>query len=257
MQRTMLSLLLALSLTLAGCLSFTDGGEELEESDLPSDDEEENLEALLEANQTEGPAPLSVTFTLNATPLENGSLDWTLDPGDESPNATGNQLPHTFNHTYEDAGNYTARLSVDHANQTATASLDVTVPPPEQEEDDAQDEDDAEEDADEEESKEAPNPVTLEGTALVGHPLHLAKCLRQGVDGQFHEIAPAEAGWTYQVEPVDTFAVYWWAGSEYVDAGEDAGTVPDQATHVELCLTEGNVDQDYTVTLWHPDHEDA
>lgn len=256
MERKTLTLLVALALALSGCLG-SNGADDEDPDQLDHEDDLEPLQAILDANQTSGQAPLSVTFTLNAT--DHAPLDWSLDPDDGTPPFTGQTLPATIEHTYRDAGEHTPRFAIDAGNQTDQATLTLTVEPPvEDDEDDdangdtANDGDDASTNGD-----DVPDPVTVTGTALIGHPFHPAECFHEGVDGDMHEIDPAQPGWAYRLEPTDTFAVYWWNGNEYLEPGDDAGTVPEGADTIELCLMEGNSEASYEVILHHPEHPDA
>jgi PKD repeat protein len=83
--------------------------------------------ATLVADVVNGTAPLSVNFTMNATP---GATSWRLAFGDGSfTNGTGQ--PATANHTYAVGGNFSANLTVVYAQgANATAGVDITVAVP-------------------------------------------------------------------------------------------------------------------------------
>lgn len=264
MSRTLLPILLAASLALAGCVGTDDGDEALEETATDAaENETETPEptAALSANRTSGPAPLNVSFSLEAS-AGNASADWTFEPGDGGEAVEGDASNATVDHTYEEAGNYTALLTVEAGNRTADDAVNVTVEPaPETDasgnETGSEDEEDASDEDGDADASDVPDPVVIEGDTLAGHPAHIQICVRMGVDAGYHEIAPAEAGWTYALEPADSFAVYWWNSDGFVANGEDTGTVPDGATHAEICATTGTVMSSYTLTLWHPDDPDA
>lgn len=255
--------LLSLTLILSGCLGTSDGDDEAldptntstqgnETSDVSSGTDNTAPEASLSANQTTGQAPLAVTFTLEGSDADGDALRWTFTIQQGAQLSTGDQLPATVNHTYDRAGNFTAVLTVDDGNQTAGANLTITVTAPDTDDATGNGTGNATTSAD-----DLPDPVVINGTAAVGHPAHILHCFRGGIDGSYHEISPAEGGWTYALEPAEDFAVYWWGDGEFLEAGETSGTVPSEATHAEVCMTEGNVMGSYSLTLWAPGHPDA
>lgn len=104
-----------------------------------------------------------------------------------------------------------------------------------------------------------PDPVIVRGETLVGHPLHSAGCIMNGVDGAMHELGQKVDDWRFRLSPDDTFVAYWWQGEDYLDdgSGESAGTVPAGATHVEVCRTTGTETAEYVLTIRHPDDPEA
>ncbi len=86
------------------------------------------LEARLAAEPTSGPAPLSVTFS--AAGSTGPIVSFTIDFGDGSPAYTGTDLTVSVSHTYNEAGTYTATLTVQDAQgRRATHSRTITVLP--------------------------------------------------------------------------------------------------------------------------------
>ena len=103
-----------------------------------------------------------------------------------------------------------------------------------------------------------PARITINGTALALNPAHEFFCIRDGVDGNIHQIGRDVDGWRFTTDPEDTFAVYWFdSDQEYLEGGTGAGSVPTGAAHAEICNAEGTGPTDYTLTLIHPDHPDA
>lgn len=186
--------------------------------------------ASLDADLTEAEAPVDIVFTVDASDAEGDALTWTLDAdGDGAADSEGTQenLPFDFTYTFDTAGTYEATLTVGDGVEETVATLAVTIL---------------------EAAGPTVEPVVITGTALAPNPAHPVQCLRGGVDGDLHSIAPAEAGWTWTIEP-DTFYVYWWAGDTFVDVGGNAGgEVPEGATDAEIC-SETAVDATYTMTL--------
>lgn len=103
---------------------------------------------------------------------------------------------------------------------------------------------------------DVPEPVVITGSAIIPNPVIGPNflCFRDGIDGDAHEIAPAEPGWNYALEPADSFTVYWFdEGGSYMETGDDAGVVPDGAAIAEICQ-DVSVLGEYTMTLTHPDY---
>ncbi len=87
------------------------------------------ITAVLTANPTSGEAELSVTFTLSES---TGPItSYTLSFGDGTTPATGTDVDTTIVHTYEEAGSYTAQLTVqDDRGRTDTDTVTITVTDP-------------------------------------------------------------------------------------------------------------------------------
>ncbi len=87
--------------------------------------------ANLVANVTNGSAPLAVAFDLEGDDEDGDDLTWSFDAdGDGEADADGTELPATFAFTYEEAGNYTAVLTVSDAEASASANVTITVEAP-------------------------------------------------------------------------------------------------------------------------------
>lgn len=207
--------------------------------------------ASLEANRTSGPAPLSVSFTLDGDGQGDDPLDWTLTATEGNLSSSGAELPAVVNHTYTEEGNHTATLTVEDGNHSDRTNLTVTVTPG------PATDPTADTSANGSAAEERPDPVVIQGNATIGHPVHTQACVRSGVDGGFHEITPAEGNWTYTLEPEADFAIYWWSDGTYLQRGNTTGTVPSSATHAEICMKAGNMMHSYTLTLWPPGHPEG
>lgn len=83
-------------------------------------------EASLSANVTSGSAPLSVEFELDNDNDAAESVSWSLDLGEGDPE-TGDELPATVEHTFEDVGNYTVVLTLTSGDEEDTAEVTITV----------------------------------------------------------------------------------------------------------------------------------
>lgn len=263
--RSVLAALLAAALALAGCVgTSSDEADALNQTNATSDASDatgsnEAPNVSLEANRTSGEAPLAVSFTLDGNDPDGDELSWTFDTGSEDAATNGTILPTTLNHTYSSEGSYTAQLSVTDGNATAAQTVTITVRAPENEtrDDNGTQQADGPGSENQTAGNQTRDPVVLEGSALVGHPAHPLQCVRLGVDGDVHEIAPAEGGWSFGVAPADAFVVYWWGEDGFIGGGEANGTVPADATEAEVCMTTGHAMEDYTLTLWPPEHPEA
>lgn len=250
MIRKTLPWLLMLAFVLSGCLGPSDEGVETdgENGDGEGDGSDsgdgsngdanetvEPLSATLDANVTEGNVPLTVSFDLDATGGNNESLSWSFLVGEDE-TESGDELPATIEYTFEEAGNHTVVLNITEGAETAEANVTIAVL-----------------------AGESPEPVVIEGSAIIGLPLHsVLLCVRDDIDGNIHAIAPAEPGWVFTLESADAFTLYWFEGEDtFMSAGGTSGEVPAGATHAEICMVEGNALDDYVLTLWHPDHPDA
>lgn len=84
--------------------------------------------AQLSADPTSGIAPLTVTFSRSARDQDGDDLTCTLDFGDGSAPASG--CSGNVTHTYQNAGTYTARFSVDDGHgHKVTKTAKITVDP--------------------------------------------------------------------------------------------------------------------------------
>lgn len=83
---------------------------------------------------TGGTAPLTVNLDGSQSSDQGGTIaSWTLDFGDGTPGASGTGPPPAISHTYQNAGNYTATLTVvNQANlsDSTTATVMVQLAPP-------------------------------------------------------------------------------------------------------------------------------
>lgn len=105
-----------------------DSGNETNETALP---ENAPPTASLTANVTNGSAPLPVRFDLSGDDSDGDNLTWTFDAdGDGEADANGTDLPSTFEHTFEEAGNYTAVLTVSDEEDSASSNVTITVEVP-------------------------------------------------------------------------------------------------------------------------------
>lgn len=161
--RALLVGLLVLALATAGCLGFGDGSdsEDAELTNASASPAPSPPRAELSANRTQGPAPLDVAFQLDA----EGNASWTFTTGDGA-SAQGEELPTVVEHTYEEAGNYTANLTVETARANDSDTLAIHVEPAPSDTGDGTNEtnrtdgdegEDADEDSEEEHVDESPN----------------------------------------------------------------------------------------------------
>lgn len=90
--------------------------------------------ANLTARNVSGETPLTVAFDLSSDESDAKFLDWSFDAdGDGTADKSGYGLPAKASFTYEEAGNFTALLTVtDVHGLEGNATLDITVsaPPP-------------------------------------------------------------------------------------------------------------------------------
>lgn len=87
----------------------------------------------LSANPTSGEAPLTVTFSMSASDSDGTIASWELDvDSDGTAEYSGSGAPPaTQDHTYNDAGTYTAKLIVwDDAGASSSDTADITVTSP-------------------------------------------------------------------------------------------------------------------------------
>lgn len=80
------------------------------------------------ADADNGTAPFMVNFTLNGTDANGDALAWTFDAdGDGTPEANGTTLPATFQHTFNETGEFRAALNVTDGNASVTAFRLIVV----------------------------------------------------------------------------------------------------------------------------------
>ena len=83
--------------------------------------------ANLTAVPMNGTAPLNVTFSVSGSDPDGDTLTWALTFGDGA-QLNGTTLPSNASHTYANAGNLTARLTVsDSRGLTATANVTLNI----------------------------------------------------------------------------------------------------------------------------------
>jgi plastocyanin len=135
---------IALPTALAGCLggeqdpdptNSNDVGEE-PTGDSNPEAEEENVTrqqpvAALEADRLTVTTPFPVNLTLSGEVDPAATLRWELDPGDGSETLSGDTLPTTLTHEYNQVGNFSAVLSVSDGEETVTAELTIRTEEPE------------------------------------------------------------------------------------------------------------------------------
>lgn len=192
--------------------------------------------ATLTADVTEGVAPVDIVFTVSAEDADGDGLAWSLDvDSDGSPESEGDGagLPLDYTHSFTEAGDYTATLTVSDGVDEAVSTVELAIAAAA--------------------AEEGIPPVVITGTAIAPTVTGLLlQCVRMGVDGDLHDIAPATEGWTYLLEPSDgSFLMWWYAAGSYVDAADPEGTVPAGVDQVEIC-SGGAVAGDYTLTLNAP-----
>lgn len=84
--------------------------------------------ASIDADTTSGAAPLQVNFSLSGSDPDGDAIAWVFDAdGDGEADAEGEELPADVAFTFEEAGNYTASLTVTDGDESASDSLPVTV----------------------------------------------------------------------------------------------------------------------------------
>jgi len=87
----------------------------------------------LSANPTSGEAPLTVTFSMSASDTDGTIASWQLDVDSDgiAEYSGSGSPPATQEHTYNDAGTYTAKLTVwDDAGASGYDTADITVTSP-------------------------------------------------------------------------------------------------------------------------------
>lgn len=82
--------------------------------------------ANLTAAPINGSSPLNVTFTIAGADADGDNLTWSLALGDGN-RTNGTSLPASFNHTYNQTGNFTAILTVSDESTIATSSVVIRV----------------------------------------------------------------------------------------------------------------------------------
>jgi hypothetical protein len=155
-------------------------------------------------------APLLLSFVINGTDGDGDALSWTLSFGDGSENATGADLPVTVEHTYFDAGSFTAVLEVSDGQAAGYANLSVVVSA----------------------AQAAPEPKVITGDVDPSCAL--------GFGEVGFTVDAAWIGWAYTLTPADV-NVSWWIGeglSDPIEDGGNSGTVPTGATSGHICYDE-------------------
>lgn len=163
MSRTLATLLVALTLLLAGCTddepATTDEGQDPPpaasgadeaatsgpaDEEAPADDstgdESGNATepavntpptASLSAGDVTGAVPFNVTFMLDGADADGDVLSWTLDvDGDGVADTEGQNLPFNFTYSYVDVGNYTVTFNVTDGKDAAAETLVVAATEP-------------------------------------------------------------------------------------------------------------------------------
>lgn len=118
--------LLLVLLALSGCFQQPGDGVFGPASGL--DVEANNSPALsLQASPARGPSPLLVEFSLSAKDRDGDPLAWSLDFGDETAPAEGNDLPARPRHTYRVEGSYVATFTVVQGEEDYTSRISIVV----------------------------------------------------------------------------------------------------------------------------------
>ncbi len=95
-------------------------------------------------------------------------------------------------------------------------------------------------------------PLVFNGSATLSTPAHGAFCVHEGIDGETHTIEKNVDDWHFQVEPADSFTIYWHSDAGYLEGGESSGSVPEDASLAEVCYIQGIGPAEYTLTLDPP-----
>ena len=241
-MRTLLVATLLLSALLAGCTSppadppapDTTSSPTTSQAAGPSDDApvddpgatalpNQPPTVLFTADIAAGQAPLTVTFSFNATDADSNALDWTLDAdGDAAPDASGDVLPGSHPHVFDVAGSYTATFVVSDGMNDTAASFQIevsAVPVPEE-----------------------PAPVVLAGTVMgiaLGcfDPDDPPSVLLGSANNDF-DVDAAWWGGDYELTPSEA-EIVWWQGEGLDDplvVGADTATIPADTTSGHVCV---------------------
>lgn len=84
--------------------------------------------ATLTASDLTGAAPLTITFTINASDPDGNELKWFFDAdGDKTTDANGTQFPATADFTYNVPGEFVANLTVSDGSQNSSATVTLNI----------------------------------------------------------------------------------------------------------------------------------
>lgn len=85
----------------------------------------------LEASNVTGTLPITVQFTMDGADPDGMFFQWTLDAdGDGTTDIEGEELPATFEFTFDAAGDHTAVFNLSNGEDSAEATLDLTFAAP-------------------------------------------------------------------------------------------------------------------------------
>lgn len=182
-----------------------------------------SLSARLQANLSTGSFPLTVSFTLDGEHPEDPAPTWTLDPGDGGTVETGSDLPFELNHTYLEAGNFTAVFMLTVEDGSANDDLTITVQEPDI-------------------VAPAPNPPQS-GANTVCLDYLLLWALNEepgpgGVHSPLDDALDVDPGTGYTTVSSDGVPAvdFYDADGFYVTTGGDSGTVPTNAAYAIACV---------------------
>ncbi len=190
--------------------------------------------ASLIATETNGTAPLNVSFALDGSDADGDNLTWSFDDGNGN-STTGDTLPASVNATYM-AGNWTATLTVNDGTNQTVQTLLITVGA----------------------GAEVPAAVTypdrIVWSGLTFNPM--LGCLVLGLEAYFYFDVALSGVWKFHAESstgVSDLITEWWAGDSGAgDLGPD-GIIPEGADNVAVCPSTPVVPDEFTLTLYHPD----
>lgn len=253
MDPKLFPVIIAMAFAFAGCLGISnDDGPEADESgqDLPANqDGDDGLDAgqgddppadedsgdatqepepiapiaKLDANLSTGSIPLEVSFTLDGEYPDGLDATWSFDLGDGSDPETGNALPYTYNHTYLQAGNFTAAFTLTVEDQSVSDNLTISVQEPEI-------------------GVAQPNPSQDGSNTLCLDYLVLWALNEEPAPGGLHfpldDELEVEAGTGYTIASDDGEPAidFFNADGHYIGTGGDSGTVPANAAYGIACV---------------------
>lgn len=196
-------------------------------------------------NGTEGGAPLTTVFEMDATDEDGDDLTWTLELGDTN-QTNGTTLPANHSHEYTQPGNYSVVFTVSDGTDTDSISTTIVVT--------------------DEPPSEVPGPVEFSGTVLTFSPLALAELENCGDENsllnpeegryQYHD-AEGQQGWDWTQTEGDVHRIeYYSPTNAFLDAAstDEGGTFPDNLGEVLVCSTDPTEPEtSYTIRATHPD----